>query len=208
MLSLETILTFSIASLMLCLAPGPDNIFVLTHSAVHGRKAGLLVTMGLCTGLIGHTTAVALGVAAVIKASVTAFTILKLVGAGYLLYLAWKAFTAKEQSLGKPEELPATALYRRGIIMNITNPKVSMFFLAFLPQFVDAATGLVAAQVFALGGVFIICTIVVFGSVAILAGYLGGLLSKSSNAQSILNKLAGLIFVGLAIRIALSNRLG
>ena len=206
MLSLETILTFSIASLMLCLAPGPDNIFVLTHSAIHGRKAGLLVTLGLCTGLIVHTAVVALGVAAVIKASIMAFTILKLVGAAYLLYLAWKAFTAKEQSLGKPEELSSWALYRRGIIMNITNPKVSMFFLAFLPQFVDAESGYVTLQFLSLGALFITCTILVFGTVAILAGYLGELLSKSSRVQSIINKIAGVIFVGLAFRIVISSR--
>lgn len=206
MLSPETILTFTIASLMLCLAPGPDNIFVLTHSAVHGRKAGLLVTLGLCTGLIGHTTAVALGVAAIIKASATAFTVLKLVGAAYLLYLAWKAFTAKEQALGNPEELSSWALYRRGIIMNITNPKVSMFFLAFLPQFVDSGSGHVTLQILSLGALFITCTIIVFGSVAILAGCLGELLSRSTRVQSAINKIAGVIFIGLAFRIVISSR--
>ena len=205
MLSLEVIITFTALSLILCLAPGPDNIFVLTHSALHGTKAGLLVTLGLCTGLIGHTTAVTLGIAAILLTSPVAFTALKIAGAGYLLYLAWKSFTAKDQHMGKAKHLPPGALYRRGIIMNITNPKVSIFFLAFLPQFVNTESGNVAMQFVLLGGLFICCTIIVFGSVAILAGHLGQLLSKSNSAQSVINKAAALIFLLLALRIAFST---
>ena len=94
MLTLDTTLAFFGLSILLSLSPGPDNVFVLMQSATHGRKAGLLVTLGLCTGLIGHTAAVALGLAALLAASATAFTLLKLAGAAYLLYLAWGAFRA------------------------------------------------------------------------------------------------------------------
>ncbi|MEX0323248.1 MAG: LysE family translocator [Puniceicoccaceae bacterium] len=206
MLSPETIATFTIASVLLCLAPGPDNIFVLMQSAVHGRKAGLLVTIGLCTGLVGHTLAVALGVAAVFQTSEVAFTILKLLGTAYLLYLAWKAFTASSQKLDKPVQLKPGELYRRGVIMNITNPKVSLFFLAFLPQFVSDEAGPVTIQIILLGLVFILCTAVVFGSVALLAGMLGEWLGRSPKAQFIMNKIAGVVFVALAIRIAMAVR--
>lgn len=208
MLSAETILTFFTASVLLGMAPGPDNLFVLTQSTLHGRAAGLVVMLGLCTGLVVHSAAVALGVAAIFQSSDVAFTVLKFCGAGYLLYLAWRTFTARADGL--PEGLQSgpgrAALYRRGIIMNITNPKVSIFFLAFLPQFADPARGSVAVQVMLLGGLFIIATILVFGGVAIAAGSLRQWLSKSDRAQNILNKLTGVVLFGLAARLATAQR--
>jgi len=134
--TLETLLTFFAASVLLALAPGPDNIFVLTQSTLRGKTAGLSVTLGLCTGLIVHTTAVALGLATIFAASALAFTVLKLCGATYLLWLAWQAFRAAstEITAAAGDQLTVWQLYRRGILMNITNPKVSIFFLAFLPS--------------------------------------------------------------------------
>jgi threonine/homoserine/homoserine lactone efflux protein len=139
MLPLETLAPFFAASVLLCLAPGPDNIFVLTQSALRGRSAGLAVMLGLCTGLVGHSTAVALGVAVVFQTSALAFSMLKFIGAGYLIYLAWQAFRAPATPIeaSGSENLRLGKYYSRGIIMNITNPKVSIFFLAFLPQFAD-----------------------------------------------------------------------
>ena len=208
MLSAETIFTFFTAAVLRGMAPGPDNLFVLTQSTLHGRAAGIVVMLGLCTGLVVHSAAVALGVAAVFQSSDVAFTVLKFCGAGYLLYLAWKTFTARADSL--PEGLrngPGRwALYRRGIIMNITNPKVSIFFLAFLPQFADPARGSVAVQVMLLGGLFIIATILVFGGVAIAAGSLRQWLSGSDRVQNVLNKLTGVVLFGLAARLATAER--
>jgi len=208
MLTIETITTFFAASVLLGIAPGPDNIFVLTQSAVHGRKAGLSITLGLCSGLIVHTTAVALGVAVIIHTSVLAFSILKYVGAAYLLYLAWGAFRASAAKL--PEdggtELSCKRLYLRGIIMNITNPKVTIFFLAFLPQFTDPVRGPVSIQIMLLGGLFIVSGILVFGSIALLAGTLGRWLASSDQAQIILNRLAGAVFLGLALMLATAQR--
>jgi len=208
MLSVETIVTFSVASIALGVAPGPDNLFVLTQSALHGRSAGLAVMLGLCTGLIGHSLAVALGVAAIFQTSAIAFSVLKIIGAGYLLYLAWKAFRASAEKLGGEQggDIGLWKLYRRGIIMNITNPKVSIFFLAFLPQFVDAKRGPVSLQILALGGLFILATILVFGSIALLAGTLGGWLNRSDRAQRILNRVAGTVFVCLALKLAMAKR--
>ena len=208
MLSVETIVTFSVASVALGLAPGPDNIFVLTQSALHGRSAGIAVMLGLCTGLIGHSLAVAFGVAAIFQTSAIAFSVLKVVGAAYLLYLAWKAFRASVEKLDGEEcgEVGLWKLYRRGIIMNITNPKVSIFFLAFLPQFVDAKRGPVSLQILALGGLFVLATILVFGSIALLAGTLGGWLNRSARTQRILNRVAGTVFVCLALKLATAER--
>lgn len=208
MLSAETVLTFFMASLLLGLAPGPDNVFVLTQSTLHGRAAGLVVTLGLCTGLVAHSLAVAFGAAAVFQSSAIAFSVLKFCGAGYLLYLAWHMFSVKADSLPEgPQGGPGRGkLYRRGIIMNISNPKVSIFFLAFLPQFADPARGSVAMQIVLLGGLFIIATILVFGSVAIAAGSLRKWLLKSDRVQIALNRLTGLVFIGLAARLATAGR--
>lgn len=208
MIPWEVVTVFFAASVALGLAPGPDNIFVLTQSALYGRVAGFIVTLGLCTGLLVHTTAVAVGVAAVFQASALAFTVLKMVGAGYLLYLAWQAFRAGRSDLsdGETGENSLRRLYRRGIIMNVTNPKVGIFFLAFLPQFADPTRGPLAVQMFLFGGIFIVATVLVFGSVAWGSGFLGEWMRRSSRAQTIMNRLAGTVFVGLALRLATTER--
>jgi len=204
MIPIEALITFFTASVLLALAPGPDNIFVLTQSALRGRSAGISVMFGLCTGLIGHSGGVALGVAVIFQTSAVAFSLLKFVGAGYLLYLAWQAFGASAEKIeGKPNgPVNHWRLYGRGIIMNITNPKVSLFFLAFLPQFADPSRGPVAVQILLLGGLFILATLMVFGSIAILAGTLGEWLNRSIRVQKILNWLAGAVFLGLALKLA------
>ncbi|MGE0157120.1 MAG: LysE family translocator [Geobacter sp.] len=204
----ETLLAFFLASLVLAVAPGPDNLFVLTQAALRGRSAGLAVTLGLCTGLLVHTTAVALGLAALFAASALAFTLLKLCGAGYLLWLAWQAWRASSTSIRTaPEDwLSGWQLYRRGILMNITNPKVSVFFLAFLPQFADPARGPLTQQLLLLGAIFMVATILVFGGIALLAGMLGAWLTRSPGLQRIMNRLTATVFVGLALKLALSER--
>ncbi|MEM9631962.1 MAG: LysE family translocator [Pseudomonadota bacterium] len=208
MIPFEVLSVFFLAAIALGLAPGPDNIFVLTQSALYGRVAGLVVMLGLCTGLIVHTAAVALGVAAIFETSELAFTLLKVVGAGYLLYLAFQAFRAGSSDLptGNGPSLTTFALYRRGIVMNVTNPKVAIFFLAFLPQFADPARGSVPLQILLFGVVFIIATILVFAAIALGGGVLGGFLRRSDRAQIWLNRLAGTVFVGLAVRLAIAER--
>jgi len=208
MLDPKILLMFFTTSILLALSPGPDNLFVMTQAAQQGRKAGLLVTLGLCTGLLFHTAAVTFGLAALFKASAFAFNILKFTGAAYLLYLAWQAFRAGTISgtLKTGDRINSSALYRRGIIMNITNPKVSIFFLAFLPQFADPAKGSLSTQLLLLGGVFIVATIIVFGIISILAGVFGERFRESAFAQKVLNRAAGGIFAGLALKLALAQR--
>jgi len=208
MLDQTTMLMFFTTSILLALSPGPDNLFVMTQAAQHGRKAGLLVTLGLCTGLLFHTAAVTFGLAALFKTSAVAFTVLKFSGAGYLLYLAWQAFRAGAVTgaTAAVAQLNSGALYRRGIIMNITNPKVSIFFLAFLPQFADPGKGSLPEQILLLGGIFIIATIVIFGAISLLAGVFGEYFRKSAFAQKLLNRTAGAIFAALALKLALVQR--
>jgi len=208
MLSLEVVAVFFATSALLCVAPGPDNIFVLTQSAVHGPKAGLLVTLGLCTGLMVHTTAVALGVATIFATSEMAFSMLKIVGASYLLYLAWQAFKTKpaEPQQHDAEHRNHFRLYRRGVIMNITNPKIAIFFLAILPQFTTAGPTPLIGQMFLLGAIFTFTALIVFGTLAWSAGYFGEWLTRSTKNQLILNRIAGTIFVALALRLVFASR--
>jgi threonine/homoserine/homoserine lactone efflux protein len=204
----DALLIFFLASLLLALTPGPDNLFVLAQAAQQGKLAGLAVTIGLCTGLLVHTAAVALGVAAIFQASAVAFSLLKFIGAVYLLYLAYGAFMAGAESgcNQHPSRLNFSKLYVRGVIMNVTNPKVSLFFLAFLPQFTDPTLGPLLPQILILGFLFILSTILIFGGISLLAGVAGGYFRKSAKAQIILNRIAGTVFVALAIKLALAKR--
>jgi len=207
MLPFDVVMAFALAAFLLALAPGPDNIFVLTQSAMAGPRDGMLVVLGLCSGLAFHSAAVALGLAALLKTSAVAFTLLKFAGAGYLLFLAYKAWRAPVQTLGReaPRWRPIE-LYRRGLVMNVTNPKVAIFFLALFPQFTDPARGALIGQVALLGAVFAVVTLVVFGTIALLAGQLQVWLRRTPGAGVVINRIAAIVFVGLAARIALSER--
>lgn len=207
-MTLETLITFTLASTLLSLAPGPDNIFVLMQSALHGARAGLLVTLGLCTGLIVHTSLVAAGVAAIFLVNDLAFMLLKFAGAAYLIYLAigaWRAGTSALPADQVPQQ-SALHLYRRGIIMNLSNPKVAIFFLAFLPQFARPEAGNIAMQIMVLGAVFILIALLVFGTVALLSGRLAAAFKRSTTVQGLLNRAAALVFAGLALRLAFASR--
>jgi threonine/homoserine/homoserine lactone efflux protein len=204
----HTLATFFGLAVLLALSPGPDNLFVLMQAALNGRAAGLMVVLGLCTGLVVHTTAVAAGLAAVFAASAAAYTGLKWAGAAYLAYLAWQAFRAPAAAgtVGGPPRLTPAALYLRGIVMNLTNPKVLLFFLAFLPQFATPGAGPVGLQIVVLGGVFMLATFVVFGAIAFFSGAAGAVLQRSARMRRLLNTCAGLVFAGLALRLATSVR--
>ncbi|MGB0289140.1 LysE family translocator [Aequoribacter sp.] len=206
MLSTETVTLFFAVSMGLALSPGPDNVFVLAQSALNGRRAGLMVTLGLCTGLLVHSAAVAFGVAAVIKNTEYGFFIIKLFGAAYLSYLALHLFGAQAMTLGQSQTAVRSArLYRRGIVMNLTNPKVAIFFLAFLPQFTDPEKGSVTIQLLALGAVFIVATALVFGVIAWFSGFLRERLFDSPRAQHVLNRTAAVLFAALAVNLFMTD---
>lgn len=208
MIPVDVVILFLGVAIALAAVPGPDNIFVMTQSALHGRVSGLIVTLGLASGLIVHTTAAAFGVAVIFQTSQAAFAALKYAGAAYLVYLAWKAFTAKGTEInGQGVARTAThKLFMRGLIMNIANPKVTIFMLAFLPQFVDPGNGPIIAQFYQLGALMFLATVMVFGAVALAAGTLGGLLRGSRTVQLWLNRVSGVIFVALAIKLATADR--
>ncbi|MFA7436624.1 LysE family translocator [Castellaniella sp.] len=214
---IETLAGFFGAALLLALSPGPDNLFVLVVSAQKGWQAGLAVVVGLCLGLVAQTAAVALGLAALFLASAAAFMGLKVAGAVYLAYLAWGAFRAAARagdvalSAGHSDAAPGNGFHParmvgRGIVMNITNPKVLVFFLAFLPQFVDPSRGEVALQIVLFGSVFIVATLLVFGGIACFSGKVGDTIRRSAGVQRWLNRIAGAVFLGLALNLLFMRR--
>ena len=200
LLSVETVLAFIGASVVLCFVPGPDNIFVLTQSAIRGWKVGVLTTLGLCSGLIVHTSIVALGVSVIFQTSELAFQGLKIIGACYLVYLAYRATRSTKIDLRDSDE-PNKSFYLTGVVMNITNPKVAIFFLVFLPQFVNIDSGSVSIQMFTLGFIFILCALCVFSLIAYLSSFLKPLLSKSPALVKRLNIFAAFVYVALALNL-------
>jgi threonine/homoserine/homoserine lactone efflux protein len=202
---LDTLSVFFIAAILLGLTPGPDNIFVLTQSLAYGQRSGVMVTLGLCTGLLGHTTMVALGVAAIFAASPTLFQMVKWLGVLYLVYLAWQSWTAlPDDSTPKPQlQLSPGKLYLRGVVMNLTNPKVGLFFIAFLPQFVSQGGWPVTFQIVVLGFLFIVSTFIVFGGIAMLAGVYSEKLTHSQSRRRLMNRLVSVVFIMLAFNLML-----
>ena len=204
---LYTLLAFLGASIALTIAPGPDNIFVMTQGIARGRKPAIVTALGMCSGVSVHTIAAAFGISAVFYSSAVAFTVVKSAGAAYLLYLAFR--TLKERSairLAAAEELPAAALFRRGFIMNVLNPKVAMFFLAFLPQFVSPAAGPVPLQMLVLGFVFMAQAVAIFCLIGYFAGSIGNFIQARPRIARYFDWLTAGVFASLGVRLALAER--
>ncbi|WP_303994970.1 LysE family translocator [Megamonas hypermegale] len=205
-MDLSTFLYFLVASVLLTIAPGPDIMYLLAKSLADGARSGIALAFGLCTGLIFHTTLVIIGVAAVIQQSPTAFAVLKYAGAAYLLYLAWGAFHAqgdlKLNTVNK--SVSYFKLYRRGVIMNVLNPKVLLFFLAFLPQFVNLNSDSVSLQIAFLGFIFGLQTLIVFSLVAVCAGKVRDYILNIKNFNKIMGYVQGIVLIGISLALIIS----
>lgn len=209
MLDLSNIYLFLIASFLLCLAPGPDNIYVLTQGMTKSKKAAIVTTLGLCTGIIIHTSAAAFGISVIFKTSEIAFNIVKYAGAGYLLYIAYQAFKYRNEPLDLSVQNSTNELkklYIKGFFMNILNPKVSIFFLAFLPQFVTTQNGNVPLQMIILGVIFMVMTVVVFSSIGVAGNILSAKLLEKPTIVKYMNILTSFVLGSLAVKLALSSR--
>ena len=200
---------FLTASILLTLAPGPDILYLLTKSLADGAKSGIILACGLVSGIVFHTTLVMVGVAALIKSSATALLLLKIFGAAYLLFLAFGAFKSARagKQLGiRNEELgikKSSALYKRGVLMNVLNPKVLLFFLAFLPQFVDLSSDGASLRILFLGVVFAAQALIIFSIVAIFAGRVRNLILRKKNIGQILNFVEALVLAIIAVGLIL-----
>ncbi|WP_074408152.1 MULTISPECIES: LysE family translocator [Aquimarina] len=205
----EILYTFVIATLALSISPGPDNIFVLMQSVVNGKKYGLAVVAGLMSGCLIHTTLVAFGVSAIIKQSEMLFFTIKLFGALYLFFLAYKVFRSEAAVSLSENSMPKKSLgqlFKQGFIMNVLNPKVSIFFLAFFPGFLFSKTISNVVQFYILGFLFIVVSFIIFGLIAILAGSIAEYLKKSSKIGVVLKWLQIIVFIGIGVFILISGK--
>jgi threonine/homoserine/homoserine lactone efflux protein len=199
---------FLVASALLTIAPGPDIVYVLTRGITQGRKAGFAAALGFATGVIFHTALATLGVAALIRSSELAFTLVRYAGAAYLIYIGVRAVMSKSAfalEAGNDKRALRT-IYMQSMVGNVLNPKVTLFFLSFLPQFVNAAAGHLETQMLLLGVIFMVQTVVIFGAVALFSGFIGDWLKRKPAIGDRLNLFAGLTFIGLGIRVALPDR--
>ena len=200
---MDNIVSFLAASVLLTLAPGPDIIYVITQSTSNGKWAGIYTALGLCTGLIVHTTLIALGVSVLIIESQTAFQLLKYAGAAYLFYLAYLSFKEKEEIVISENTVSKEKikLYKQGILMILLNPKVILFFLAFLPQFVIKNDIDMRIQLAALGLIFILQALIVFSSVSFFAEYFRNQIKSNIFFTKYIGTIKGTIFLLIGIKM-------
>ena len=200
---IETLISFSLATFILALSPGPDNIYVLTQSLANGTQSGIATTAGLISGCIVHTTLLAFGLSAILIASETIFYAIKILGACYLLYLAYKVFKS-ETHISLTNKAPKKTyfqLFKIGVVMNLVNPKVMIFFLAFFPGFLWNREGNTVVQFYILGIIFMIVSFITFSIIALAAGKISGALLKWKSVGPILKWLQIIVFVGIALFI-------
>jgi len=191
------------------MSPGPDNIYVLMQSIVNGKKFGLATVAGLISGCLVHTTLVAFGVSAIIKENDSLFFVIKLLGALYLLYLAYKVYISKSELKLSTDHIPkknTLQLFKQGFIMNVLNPKVSIFFLAFFPGFLFSETLSTITQFYILGLLFMSVSAIIFSAIAILAGSISEYIKQHNRVGFYLKWLQITVFVGIAILIFTSKK--
>ncbi|MGE5094864.1 MAG: LysE family translocator [Betaproteobacteria bacterium] len=198
---------FLAASAVLTIAPGPDIICVLTRGVTQGRRAGIAAALGFASGCIFHTFLAAAGIAALIRSSEIAFDVVRYAGAAYLAWIGIQALRHRSSFSLQPtgEARSLATIYKQSVIGNMLNPKVTLFFLAFLPQFANVEAGHVGLQMALLGVIFMLQTIVIFGAVALCAGWIGAWMRRKPAIGERLNIFAGLAFIALGIRVALPD---
>jgi threonine/homoserine/homoserine lactone efflux protein len=199
---------FIAASLMLIITPGQDMVLVVTRSVSRGARAGVATAAGVCVGLVGHTVLASFGLGAVLRASEPLFVGLKIVGAAYLVYLGIGMLRAKDVDFALKGSAPRSLgrLFLDGVLSNISNPKIAIFYLAFLPQFVPADAARPTATIFALGLVFAALGFTVKGPIALLAGFLSAWLRARPAVQRWMHRCSGVVLIGLGARLAIERR--
>lgn len=201
---------FIVAGWLLNISPGPDMLFIAGRAVAHGFRAGAAAAFGIAAGCLVHTAAVALGVAALLATSALAFDVVKVLGALYLVYLGLKLLFTRPPKVAAAQGAAAPAragdLFRQGFVTNVLNPKVALFFLAFLPQFIDPAAQSRVLALSVLGLIFIVNSLPIIVGTAWLAAHAGARLARDGHAQQWFDRGLGVLFIGLAARLALSYR--
>ena len=201
----STLLVFAGASLALLIVPGPAVVYIVTRSLDQGRRAGIVSTLGIEAGTLVHALAAAVGLSALIASSATAFTIVKYAGAAYLIYLGVRKLLQREPPDEDAPPSPSSRLFLEGVVVQVLNPKVAIFFLAFLPQFVDPSGGAVALQTLVLGTLFTLLALASDGAYAVLAGAAGRWLRADRRSRRWLSRSSGGVYVALGTTAALAG---
>ncbi|HEA21307.1 hypothetical protein LCGC14_1774400 [marine sediment metagenome] len=205
----DTLYAFCLATAALAISPGPDNIYVLTQSLANGKKYGLITTAGLLSGCLVHTSLLAFGVSIIIRQSDTLFFGIKVLGAAYLLYLACAVFRSDSTldiSSENGDKKGLWQLFKQGFIMNVLNPKVTIFFLAFFPGFLFSQTMSTVWQFYILGLLFMFVSALIFCGIAILSGSLSKALVNNKRIGPVLKWLQIVVFVAIALYLLLSGK--
>ena len=208
MLAPEQFLGFLLAAVLITASPGPDNLMVLGLGMSKGRRQGMVFGLGCALGCLSHTLLAVLGVSALIAASPVAFTALRVGGGLYLVWLGWNALRSQggsKTSDGGQAPQTLRSLFTKGLVANAINPKVVLFFLSLLPQFVIPANGQVPGQMLALGVTFTIQAAILFGLLGYFAGAIGGWLNRKPGAGKWLDRIAGTVFVALGVKLIVSR---
>ncbi|RDE19722.1 LysE family translocator [Motiliproteus coralliicola] len=203
----SSLLVFILTSLLIILSPGQDMVLVLSRSIARSSTAGLVTAAGISSGLLGHTLLVAAGLGALLQASELAFSLMKYLGAAYLIYLGFKAFRAPPLSLDSPvgQSDKLMSLFWQGALSNLANPKIAIFYFAYLPQFVSPTSDNAAFTLLALGTLFAVLTFVVKMPIGLLAGKLSGWIRSRPSVQIWLNRSSGGLLMALGLRLATDN---
>ena len=206
----SSIVVFIATSMLIILSPGQDMVLVLSHSIARGSSAGVITAAGVGTGLLGHTVLAGLGLGALLQASELAFSIMKYAGAAYMLYLGIKAFRARPIDLASSPQAKGTprSFFLRGGLSNISNPKVAIFYFAYLPQFVKADNTHPTETLLALGATFALLTFMVKMPIGYFAGTLSGKIQSRPTIQAWLNRACGGVLIAMGLRLATEGQTG
>ncbi len=201
-------ITFLVASTLLNLAPGPDMLYVIGRSVGQGRRAGVVSALGIFAGCLAHILLAAFGLAAILRSSPLAFNAVRYAGAIYLVYLGLRMILQRQAHFAfqQPGKANLWVIFRQGVITNVLNPKVALFFVAFLPQFVNGVHASVVLPIVVLGMIFNTGGAVVNLIVAYAGGYAGDALRRNPRIARLQQWFSGLVFVGLGLRLGLSRR--
>ncbi|NQW09917.1 MAG: LysE family translocator [Alphaproteobacteria bacterium] len=207
--SLETLIVFTIAAMVLNISPGPSNLYVMARSVAQGPRAGVVAAFGLAAGALLHTAAAAFGLSALVMASAEAFTVLKWVGAGYLIWLGishWRAARTARPTIDRPASRPLPVIFRQSALVEVMNPKTALFYLALLPQFVDPAAGSVVTQSLVLGVIATVTAIPCDALVAVASGTVSRRMAASPWIARVQERVSGTLLIGLGGMVALGEQ--
>jgi RhtB (resistance to homoserine/threonine) family protein len=210
MFGIENYLVFIVSGIILNITPGNDTIYILSRSIAQGRKAGVISVLGISTGALTHTIMASLGLSVILSKSILLFDVIKYIGVVYLVYIGIKTIVSKNNPFSNQTNIESLIdykqIYKQGFLTNLFNPKVALFFLSFLPQFINPNINNTPVPFFILGVTFLTTGTIWCLFLAYASSSLSGILRENNNISTITHKLSGMIFIGLGLKLAFEKR--